>query len=77
MLPPDGAVLRSTTNSLLVNGLAVVPTYGDTGLDASVLEAYRRALPGGWRVTTVDASSAIELGGAIHCAALGLRFAPR
>ncbi|HSN53149.1 MAG TPA: agmatine deiminase family protein, partial [Candidatus Sulfomarinibacteraceae bacterium] len=74
MPAPEGAVFRSYTNSLLVNGRAVIPTY-DRGPaeEAAVLDAYRRALPEGWQLATVDASGAIELGGAVHCAALELR----
>jgi agmatine deiminase len=75
MPTPEGSVYRSYTNSLLVNGLAVVPTYGrDPKEEAAALEAYRRALPTDWQVSTVDASGAIGLGGAVHCAALELRL---
>jgi len=78
MPAPVGIVFHSYTNSLLVNGTAVVPTYGRGATEeAAVIEAYERALPPGWRVVTVDASRVIELGGAIHCAALELRFAIR
>ncbi|MDX2437740.1 MAG: agmatine deiminase family protein [Acidobacteriota bacterium] len=74
MPTPEGSVYRSYTNSLLVNGTALVPTYGrDPGEEKAALEAYRRALPANWQVQTVDASEAIVLGGAIHCAALELR----
>ncbi len=52
----------------------MAPTYGrDPGEEKAALEAYRRALPANWQVQTVDASEAIVLGGAIHCAALELR----
>ena len=72
----EGDLYRSYTNSLLVNKTAVVPTYGDDPhRQKSALGAYRRALPVGWQLKTVDASSAIGLGGAIHCAALELRLA--
>lgn len=78
MPPPEGTVFRSYTNSLLVNGTAVVPSYGrGANEEAAVIEAYECALPPGWRVVTVDASRVIELGGAVHCAALELRFARR
>jgi agmatine/peptidylarginine deiminase len=75
MPDPDDGVFRSYTNSLLVNGTAVVPTYGgDPVVEAAALEAYRNALPRVWKVATVDASDAILLGGAVHCAALELRY---
>ena len=78
MPTPEGAVFRSYTNSLLVNGRAVIPTYNrGPAEEAAVLDAYRRALPEGWQLTTVDASGAIELGGAVHCAALELRVRNR
>jgi hypothetical protein len=57
---------------------AVIPTYNrDPAEEEEVLEAYRRALPEGWQLTTVDASGAIGLGGAVHCAALELRVGNR
>lgn len=78
MPAPEGAVFRSYTNSLLVNGRAVIPTYNrGPAEEAAVLDAYRRALPEGWQLATVDASGAIELGGAVHCAALELRVRNR
>lgn len=78
MPPPEGGVYRSYTNSLLVNGTAVVPTYGrDEHEEAEVFDAYRNALPIGWHIHTVDASETIVLGGAVHCAALELRITGR
>jgi agmatine/peptidylarginine deiminase len=74
---PEDGVFRSYTNSLLVNGTAVVPTFGAQPAEVEVaLDAYRKALPRDWNVVTVDASDAIALGGAVHCAALELRFSP-
>ncbi len=78
MPAPEGSVYRSYTNSLLVNGTALVPTYDrDQSEEAEALDAYRRALPDDWRVITVNASDAIVLGGAVHCAALELRLTGR
>ena len=74
MPTPEGAVYRSHTTSLLVKGRAVVPTSNrDPAGDEAVLDACRRVLPEGWQLATVDASGAIGLGGAVHCAALELR----
>lgn len=78
MPAPEGTVFRSYTNSLLVNGRAVIPTYNrDPAEDEAVLDAYRSALSDGWQLTTVDASRAIGLGGAVHCAALEMRVRNR
>jgi agmatine/peptidylarginine deiminase len=75
---PEDGVYRSYTNSLIINGTAIVPVYGRaSGEEAAVRDAYRRALPDGWRLSTVDASTAIDLGGAVHCAGLELRIARR
>ncbi len=50
-------------------------TYTISKEGAAALDAYRRALPVDWKISTVDASGAIVLGGAVHCAALELRLA--
>jgi len=76
MPAPEDGVYQSYTNSLLVNGTAVVPTYDrDPKEEKAALDAYRRALPDHWRIETVISSEAIVLGGAVHCAALELRLA--
>jgi agmatine/peptidylarginine deiminase len=54
----------SYVNSLLVNGTALVPSYGEAR-DAEAVEAYKKA--GFKKVVSIDCSEIIELGGAIHC----------
>ena len=70
----DHPVYRSFTNSLLVNGVAIVPSYDtDRGLEQQVLEIYRRALPAGYEVAFVDSSEVITYGGAVHCVTMGFQ----
>jgi agmatine deiminase len=53
------------TNSLLFNGRALVPTYGE-GTDDEALAVYRKALPE-YTVVPVESSKPIWYGGAVHC----------
>ena len=77
-MPSHGPeVYRSYTNSLLVNGTVVMPTYAsDRHLEAAAIAAYREALPEGWRVTTVDSTEIIEWGGAVHCTTMTFNTEP-
>jgi agmatine/peptidylarginine deiminase len=54
----------SYVNSLLVNRVALIPSYGE-GRDAEAVEAYKQA--GYEKVRAIDCSEIIQLGGAIHC----------
>jgi len=54
-------------NSLLVNGRALVSTFGIEEYDTAALEIYRNALPD-YEVIGIDASILINDGGAINCA---------
>jgi len=54
-------------NSLLVNGRALVSTFGIEEYDSAALEIYRNALPD-YEVIGIDASILINDGGAINCA---------
>ncbi len=74
----DHPVYRSFTNSLLVNGVALVPSYDtDRALEARVVEIYRRALPAGYEIAFIDSSEVIEYGGAVHCVTMGFQTGPR
>ena len=67
-------VYRSYTNSLLINGVAVVPIYDtDRGLEDEVVRIYRQALPAGYEINLVDSSDIIEYGGAVHCVTMGFQ----
>lgn len=54
----------SYTNGLIVNSVALVPTYGDRTRDDRALAAYRAA---GYRTVGIDSRRIIQWSGAIHC----------
>lgn len=63
---------RSYTNALAVNGVVLVPVYPeDTAGEAEALEVFGAAYPGR-AVLPVDASTVIQLDGAVHCATLSI-----
>ena len=71
-----GQIYRSYTNSLIVNDTVVVPIYMvDRRFENQALDIYRRTMPG-YRVVTVEADSAIEMGGAVHCTTMGFNLNP-
>ncbi len=51
-------------NSVLANGVALVPQYGHASRDRNALEVYRRL---GFEARGVDCELLIQYGGAIHC----------
>jgi agmatine/peptidylarginine deiminase len=58
-------VVRSYTNSLTVDDMVLVPTYG-ISLDDSALAIYQDLYPS-YDIVGLDCSSIIQSGGAIHC----------
>lgn len=63
-----GGVFRSYTNSLIVNGVVIMPSYDtDVLREPDAVAAYQAALPAGYQVVTVDSSAIIDYGGAVHC----------
>ena len=58
-------VVRSYTNSLVVNDMVLVPTYG-IALDDSALAIYESVYPS-YDIVGLDCADIIESGGAIHC----------
>ena len=70
----DG-IFRSYTNSLHVNDMLVMPTYGrHSQFETEAISVYKQVLPPATRIVKIDASDIIELDGAIHCIALGMTF---
>ena len=62
-----GGVFRSYTNSLLVNGVHIVPVYsGYSSMQAEAMAIYQQILPG-WDHVTSNSDAIIEWSGAIHC----------
>ena len=62
-----GGVFRSYTNSLLVNGVHIVPVYsGYSSMQAEAMAIYQQILPG-WDHVTSNADAIIQWSGAIHC----------
>ena len=54
----------SYSNSLLVNGIALVPTYGQPDRDSKALALYRSL---GFQAVGIDSRRLIQWAGAIHC----------
>lgn len=69
----EGDHWRTYTNVLFANRQVLVPVYAESDRRdrARTLSTYRRLLPG-WKVTPVDCTSLIELGGALHCVSMPL-----
>jgi hypothetical protein len=77
MPEPDPPVYGSYTNSLIVNGRAVVPSYDwSLHLEEEVRAAYLEAMPPGSQVLFVDSSEVIEYGGSIHCTTMTFNISP-
>jgi len=68
-IPPvkDG-IWRSYANSVLINGIALVPIYSDVDpeLQAEALGLYKRLLPT-WEIVGVSADSLVQNLGVLHC----------
>ncbi len=68
----DDPTYRTYTNSLIVNGAVLVPTYDtDRHLEDAVVAAYREAMGSSTPIHLIDASQIIEYGGAVHCTTMG------
>lgn len=65
-----GDVVRSYTNSLIVNDKVLLPVY-NIPLDEIAIKVYQDALPG-YSIYPIDCSDIIESGGAIHCITMGV-----
>jgi agmatine/peptidylarginine deiminase len=63
-------VVRSYTNSLIVNDKILLPVY-NTSLDDIAAQIYEDLLPG-YTIHPIDCSNIIESGGAIHCITMGV-----
>lgn len=58
-------IVRTYTNSVIVNDVVIVPTYGIPE-DSEALAVYAAVLPGR-RIVPLDANDIIEMAGAWHC----------
>jgi agmatine/peptidylarginine deiminase len=65
-IPMAGSEFNSYTNALLVNGVALVPTY-NSQTDSTALQIFRNL---GYRAVGIDCSLAIQYGGAVHCVSM-------
>lgn len=68
-------VWPSYTNALTVNGRVLVPTYRDAERDAAALAVYRREMPD-HEIIGIDASVAVNAGGAVHCLTMQIPASP-
>ena len=62
---PPNAHYRTYTNSLIINNVVLVPTYGSY-LDAEALAIYEAAMPG-YQIVGINMNDVIPASGAIHC----------
>ncbi len=62
---PPNASYRTYTNSIILNNLVLVPTYGHY-LDNQALEIYQQAMPG-YEIVGLNMENVIGASGAIHC----------
>ena len=62
---PPNASYRTFTNSIILNNLVLVPTYGHY-LDNQGLQIYQEAMPG-YNIVGLNMESVIGASGAIHC----------
>ena len=62
---------RSYINSVLFNGLALIPVYGLEWDDAAIA-AYQEALGPDWTVVGLDCNGIAPAGGAIHCTTIAV-----
>ncbi len=73
-MPPhaDGQ-WRTYTNAIYVNRLLLVPSYPTVDPEGltEALDTYQHLLPD-WQVVTLDATSVIQSGGALHCVSMNL-----
>lgn len=63
--PSQGSDYLTYTNSIILNGLVLVPIYGRP-LDEEALNIYREAMPG-YNIVGLDMRNVIPASGAIHC----------
>ncbi len=63
--PDNNGEYRTYTNSVIVNGTVIVPTYEEQ-YDTTALRIYRQAMPG-YNVVGIDCNDIIGALGAIHC----------
>lgn len=62
---PPNASYRTYTNSIILNNLVLVPTYGHF-LDTQALQIYQDAMPG-YQIVGINMENVIGASGAIHC----------
>ncbi len=62
---PPNAHYRTYTNSVILNNVVLVPTYGSY-LDSDALSIYAEAMPG-YEILGINMSNVIPASGAIHC----------
>lgn len=62
---PPNAHYRTYTNSVILNNVVLVPTYGSY-LDSDALSVYEDAMPG-YQIVGINMNNVIPASGAIHC----------
>jgi agmatine deiminase len=65
---------RTYTNSVILNHVVMVPTYGKAE-DQAALDAYKQVLGSAYSVVGIDSSSVVQQGGAVHCTTMQIASA--
>ncbi len=63
----NGWTYHTYTNSVILNHVVMVPTYGYAQQDSDALAAYQEVLGGDYSVVGIDSASIVAQGGAVHC----------
>ncbi|HUT77489.1 MAG TPA: agmatine deiminase family protein [Polyangia bacterium] len=63
----NGWTYRTYTNSVFVNHVMMVPTYGYADQDADALTVYQEILGDEYSVVGIDSAAIVAQGGAVHC----------
>ncbi|MBI5535469.1 MAG: agmatine deiminase family protein [Deltaproteobacteria bacterium] len=70
----NGWVYKTYTNSVIVNKVVLVPTYGNSR-DQAALDVYKSVLGSSYTVTGIDSSQIVAQGGAVHCTTMQIASA--
>ncbi len=60
-------VYKTYTNSVMLNDLVLVPTYGESPYDADAIAVYEEVLGPDYDIVGVPSGSIVAQGGAVHC----------
>ncbi len=70
-----GWTYRTYTNSVMLNNVVLVPTYGYSTEDQDAIDVYQSILGPDYAVIGIDSSDIVSQGGAIHCTTMQIASA--